>query len=214
MVNIIGDLAGQYDIFLKLLKQMPDDEVVSVGDMIDRGPQSKQVVEWFMKNGKAILGNHEHMMIDYVESNNVEDPYYSPHYNSGVWFWNGGSTTFGSFDGQLEEATRWMKSLPLYIEYDGLFISHSFVSLHEGLKRATNLAVHSDHNILWNRSYPRRMEGKFQVAGHNSQIGLRTFSDSDGDFAICIDDSTKRKLTGLHWPSMKIYQQEYINETR
>ena len=36
-MNLIGDIQGNYRTLLALLKQMPDDDPVSVGDMIDRG---------------------------------------------------------------------------------------------------------------------------------------------------------------------------------
>jgi serine/threonine protein phosphatase 1 len=64
-MNLIGDIQGKYRTLLALLKQMPDDDPVSVGDMIDRGPHSMEVLEFFRNHGKALLGNHEHMMLDY-----------------------------------------------------------------------------------------------------------------------------------------------------
>ena len=42
-MNLIGDIQGNYHTLRALLKQMPDEEPVSVGDMIDRGPRSKAV---------------------------------------------------------------------------------------------------------------------------------------------------------------------------
>ena len=44
---------------MRLLKKCPDYLPISVGDMIDRGPDSKKVLDFFMAGGKAILGNHE-----------------------------------------------------------------------------------------------------------------------------------------------------------
>src|SRR3990167_9116336 len=126
MVNIVGDIAGRYDQLLALLKKMPDDEVISIGDMIDRGPKSKEVIEWFMKNGKAILGNHEHMMLDFYRNGG--------YYEHGIWQWNGGSTTLTSFDPAEryracavvpEIVLSWVSKLPLYLEIDGYLISHS-----------------------------------------------------------------------------------------
>ena len=45
-MNLIGDIHGNYRTFRALLKQMPDEEPVSVGDMIDRGPRSREVLEF------------------------------------------------------------------------------------------------------------------------------------------------------------------------
>ncbi len=49
-----------------------------------------------------------------------------------------------------------------------------------------------------------------QIAGHNSNFGLREWKFKNGKMALCIDTSASRKLTGIHLPSMKIYQQEYL----
>ena len=49
-MNLIGDIHGNYQTLLALLKQMPDEEPVSVGDMIDRGPLSRKEHEFFMKH--------------------------------------------------------------------------------------------------------------------------------------------------------------------
>ena len=218
-MNIIGDIAGQYDTLMALLKKMPDEEVLSVGDMIDRGPQSKQVLEWFMKNGKAILGNHEHLMLNEID----EGDYYS----RGMWQWNGGGATldsFGAFNPAMLRGNpliNWVRGLPLFVKLDGALVSHSFIGFGQTLETACDLGrgfahgsddAQSDRCILWNRGEPgRQMNDKdhIQIAGHNSQFGLRKFEDRNGTYAICIDDSRHDKLTGLHWPSMTIYQEDY-----
>ena len=84
-MNLIGDIQGNYRTLLALLKQMPDDDPVSVGDMIDRGPRSMEVLEFFRNHGKALLGNHEHMMLDYFCD--------SGNYMPGLWLMNSGDET-------------------------------------------------------------------------------------------------------------------------
>ena len=82
--NIIGDIHGHYDAFIKLVEKMPKDaEVICTGDMVDRGPQSKEVVEWFLKgNGRCLMGNHEHMLIEsHKDYNSSGLPFYEP----GLW---------------------------------------------------------------------------------------------------------------------------------
>lgn len=207
MVNIIGDIAGEYDAFLRLLRKMPDEEVISVGDMIDRGMKSKEVVEWFMKNGKAVLGNHEHMMLSSLRCLNF--------YDHGIWLFNGGNATLMSFNGLVpEEVITWVEYLPLYLEVDGNLISHSFIDADLSLEEACDFGgavwEKGETTIIWNRCNPiRRPEWKMQIAGHNSQMGFTKFSDAQGDFAICLDDSRMKRLTGLHLPSYTVYQEEY-----
>jgi serine/threonine protein phosphatase 1 len=210
MPNIISDIAGNYKTLLALIKQMPDEEVISVGDMIDRGPRSKEVVEWFMKNGSAILGNHEHMMIDYKTKGHF--------YDEGIWLWNGGRATMRSYDHFIPgDVIEWMKSLPLYKEAEGCLISHSCIedglSLEESLELGINANDPANRRcIIWNRYKPKRREQwRLQIFGHNSQWGLRRFSDEQGEFAICLDACRQRVLTGIHLPSGQIYQQEYID---
>ncbi len=67
---VVGDIHGYYDSFVKLVSKLNLDErdmVVSIGDMIDGGPESVGVVDWFIENDQflAILGNHEQMLLDY-----------------------------------------------------------------------------------------------------------------------------------------------------
>ena len=78
---VIGDLHGAYAVFENLLKNINFDTKVdrmfSVGDLIDRGPDSLKCLElieepWF----HSVLSNHEKMMIDFFDG----EP-------SG-WFWN------------------------------------------------------------------------------------------------------------------------------
>lgn len=62
-------------------------------------------------------------------------------------------------------------------------------------------------HVLWCRQEPRDRvdEGViFQVFGHNSHWGL-----TRNQWAVGIDDSRKKVLTGLHYPSLTIYQESW-----
>jgi hypothetical protein len=240
--NIIADIAGQYDTLLALLAKMPSTAIpLSVGDMIDRGPQSKEVLEFFMNKGQAILGNHEHFMITEYEK---------PFYDKGIWLANGGRATLKSFFPDLDEELlkdytyydyhnpnapekmskgeayykqlvsqlpsniiEWLKQLPLYIMENGLFVSHAPKNPVLSLERVCDLNVsvrRIDETLIWNRGTSRRMKDHIQIAGHNSSRSVRHLSDEQGVFAIDIDTSSAKILTGIHWPSLVIYQQEYL----
>lgn len=218
MANIIGDIAGHYKTLIALLTKCPDDEPVSVGDMVDRGPRSKEVLEFFMKNGRAILGNHEHMMLDHCRNEH--------YYDKGVWLGNGGRKTLLSYDlsaeynpyGDIipEEVLIWIGHLPLYLEIDNCLVSHSFIAPSLNLKEACEFGKSiwdvDETRIIWNREPPiRRPEWKLQLAGHNSQFGLTAFEDKQGTFAICLDDCRRKVLTAYNTNTRLIYQQEYID---
>lgn len=215
MTNIIGDIAGEYNTLMALLDKMPEGEVISVGDMVDRGLQSKEVIDFFMKNGRAVLGNHEHLMLDHCQSRGF--------YGSDIWIMNGGYTTLNSYGGHVPpEVLTWIESLPLYIEIGDTLITHAFlrpaaidddIVLKENCDLGNSVLDKGETTIIWNRREPvRRNKWKLQVCGHNSQFGLREWRDEEGMFAVCLDDSRHRKLTGLHLETMTIYQQDYLDE--
>ena len=212
MANIIGDIAGNFNTLMALLDKMPDEEVISIGDMVDRGPRSKEVIEWFMKNGKAIFGNHEHLMLDHYDEE-------FDFYQHGTWVWNGGGMTIQSFGGTVpDNVLTWVRGLPKYMEIDGTLISHAFVHPYLSVEEACNVGnsardLECDRSLIWTRVEPApREEYDMQIAGHNSQFGHRNFSDNDNvHFATCIDSSAQKVLTGINIPTMRIYQQEYID---
>lgn len=258
-LNIIGDIAGNFNTLKALLKKMPHAATpFSVGDMCDRGPSSREVMEFFMNNGLAVLGNHDHMMLCEVKGKD--------YYDQGVWFGNGGFETLKSFFPEIEEdrdvvkivdsltssfmtpsyfydpdfeddkstryliyknvlseyyeridtsLVKWLEGLPLFYEQEGLFVSHAPKRPGYSLKKCSEIGVKADYQtdetLLWNRGTPRRMKDKTQIFGHNSYKKVKYFEDKQGTFAIGIDTSRSKILTGIHWPSLQIYEQEIID---
>lgn len=255
--NIIGDIAGQYKTLEALLKKMPPSAIpFSVGDMVDRGPQSKDVLYFFKEYGQAILGNHEHLMLtDYQFATKKTQTRY---YDTGLWLQNGGTKTLISLLGEefkdkildlddkfytyvdrfyedpiveliLMRSEReydelmkllpsdlmsWIESLPLYFETSDLFVSHAPVRSDWAFEKVLDLGTTNnkttDECIIWNRGSPRRMPNQIQIFGHNSYRNTKYFADKQGNFAIGIDTSRSDILTGIHYPSMQIFQQEYL----
>lgn len=153
--NFIGDIHGDMKSLEKLSKLMPKAPFFSVGDLVDRFPRSKEVLQFFMEEGnKAVLGNHEHMMLDFYFNRGL--------YDEGLWLYpgNGGLETLKSlkpslvrtvkkqlaletvgvymqyelmFDLLYEQREKlipkkvisWVDSLPVCYEEDGLFVSHA-----------------------------------------------------------------------------------------
>lgn len=68
-VFVCGDIHGMYDLLIKALNsvnfKIGHDVLVCVGDLIDRGPDSKKVLDLFMTtyNFFTVLGNHEDMAL-------------------------------------------------------------------------------------------------------------------------------------------------------
>jgi hypothetical protein len=213
--NFIGDIAGQYNALILLLKKMPDAMPFSVGDKNDRGPKSRDVINFF-KDKKSILGNHEHMMIDYYLSKT--SPGYTSYYEYNLWpDWNGGGSTLDNYLGEedkFKEDIEYLMTLPLYHEEENLIVTHAPINPSITFKMFLDIGTSAsdtrcDTSVLWNRGGTRPIKGKFQIHGHNAKKTHEFYIKDNNCYGVNLDSSRGKILTGLHWPSMKIYTQEY-----
>jgi len=116
---IIGDVHGCLETLKALVAKLPvGAEIVFVGDLIDRGPDSRGVINFVRDNGyDCVQGNHEVMMIDAIEDV-IE--WGAPIWQTG-WVDNGGGTTLseyedaaGNIDNQaLQTDYQWVLDLPV-----------------------------------------------------------------------------------------------------
>ena len=90
----IGDIHGQRGMLDMLIEKVPlekDDEIVFIGDYIDRGPDSRGVVDAVLEfklaypNTTCLRGNHEDMFLDYIKEEG--------RYPKGIFTMNGGIET-------------------------------------------------------------------------------------------------------------------------
>lgn len=99
----ISDIHGCHSEFNALLNKVKfnpvEDELILMGDYVDRGIKSKQVVEQVMNlvdehNITVLLGNHDQMMLDAFMNHDEEDSY-----DDILWVNNGGLLTIESYIG-------------------------------------------------------------------------------------------------------------------
>ena len=75
---LLGDVHGCFDEMRDLLAQLayrPDrDVLLSVGDLIDRGPKIRETLEYLfdLPDFHMVLGNHEDKFLRYLEGNNIK----------------------------------------------------------------------------------------------------------------------------------------------
>src|SRR5215467_14747168 len=74
---VVGDIHGCYDELMELLEKIgvgDDDRVFSVGDLISKGPKSREVLELFMsdKRFSTVIGNHDLTLRRRWNGENVE----------------------------------------------------------------------------------------------------------------------------------------------
>ncbi|TQE94182.1 MAG: serine/threonine protein phosphatase [Spiribacter salinus] len=88
---VIGDVHGRLDLLAPLVEALPPkNQIICVGDLIDRGDQSGQVLDYVMQHDRimSLMGNHEQMMLDFLQT---------PETAGGRWVRNGGLQTLASF---------------------------------------------------------------------------------------------------------------------
>lgn len=123
---VIGDVHGHYGGLMELLNQVApgeQDQVYFLGDLIDRGPDSAQVVE-FVKNSPyhCIMGNHEQMMLMALPEEGHN------HQAWDAWLYSGGDKTVDSYrtEGIIpREHLRWMRKLKPYLDLGDVWLVHA-----------------------------------------------------------------------------------------
>lgn len=115
---IIGDIHGCYAELIDLLDRAgitSDDEIIAVGDLVDRGPDSPRVLEFFRNNPRArsLLGNHERK---HIRSYRKEIP---PPLSQQI-----ARRQFG--EERYPEAIAFMETFPIFLELPEALVVHGF----------------------------------------------------------------------------------------
>lgn len=167
----IGDIHGCYETMVALLDKLKpyyDRQFVFVGDFIDRGPSSKQVVDYLLDFREKVdciflRGNHEQMLLDAFDQG-----------KKSLWMMNGGRATLKSYnvDGDtftLPETHRsFYEQTKLYYETEDYFFVHA------GLSPTKTIAesMQDDEEVqefLWERSHLNAFETAWEktvIFGH------------------------------------------------
>lgn len=128
---VIGDIHGHYDGLMRLFEAIAptsDDGIYFLGDLIDRGAKSAQVLDFVQKNGYvSLLGNHEQMLLEAFPNGKVSTPALQ------AWLYSGGQSTVSSYDKpeHLLEKLDWIRTFPTYLDLGDIWLVHAGV--HPGL---------------------------------------------------------------------------------
>ena len=226
-IYIIGDVHGCYKTLLALIEQFPNKQnskIVFVGDLIDKGANSCEVIE-FVKNNNydCVIGNHDEMMILYSEY--LEND--RQHEDLKYWLFRcGGEATLNSYSSiqKFYEHIEYLKGLPHYIEYQDyktednryLVVSHSTVGKMWNLRNSINKDDVEEFNefVKWSRWKNFDNEDIFNVYGHTIfQEPLLNDYSCGIDLGCSYQKKEKLpnpRLCALEFPSMKIYTQENL----
>jgi serine/threonine protein phosphatase 1 len=183
----IGDIHGCYDLLKSLIEERivfnaVTDQMVFMGDYIDRREKSREVVKYvsdlkrlYPQQVVLLKGNHESMAYKALMSTGAES---SLNKAKVLWYLNGGTATvqsFGDFEKAKEALIPFIESLECYYETD----SHIFV--HAGIPSGLDLKTATDAELLWDRSFS--YEGrKTLIVGHTPKSGVARIRN-----IICVD---------------------------
>jgi serine/threonine protein phosphatase 1 len=146
----ISDIHGCTATFVALLERIGlthADELYLLGDYIDRGPNSKGVLDRIARlieegyQVSCLMGNHEQMMIwagAFEELAGLGSSWKADRYNPGfhnMWLRNGGGETLASFGvHSAKEVPRsyfqFLRKLGYYLEVEGYLLVHAGFDFH------------------------------------------------------------------------------------
>lgn len=205
-IYAIGDIHGCFEKLEQLFKIITleeDDEIIFLGDYIDRGPDSKEVIDFiinlkFKKKDKVVClkGNHEKMFLDFLKGENID-----------VFFANGGRETIKSYSQSGSfylpaEHLDFFRNLRLYYE------TENYLFVHAGIAPNRAITEQLEDDLLWIRGefiYANLNIGKKIIFGHTPSRNFLPYFDSD---KIGIDTGAVYGgfLTAIKLPEEKIFQ--------
>jgi hypothetical protein len=199
---IIGDIHGCYAEFLALLDKAnlgDGDLVIGIGDIVDRGPETPQVVDYFRKtpNTMAIMGNHERK---HVRAARHE-----------VKLSLSQQISQAQFGAVYQEALEWMSGLPLYIELELANVVHGYFEPGIALERQIpsvlcgtmggERILRQHYDRPWYELYNA---DKPVIVGHYNYTHTdQPFIYHDKVFGLDTDCVTGKALTGILLPSFR-----------
>ncbi len=151
-IILIGDIHGCYDELCDLLEEVDyqhgHDRLISLGDLVDRGPKSLDVIQLLHRlNAECVIGNHDERLVRYRrhQKKQKENPSYVIPMKPPI------NPVFGEL---TEEDWQYLDSLPYYIRF-----LPDWVAIHAGLEPGLSIE-RQDPGTLIHCRYIRKSTGK------------------------------------------------------
>jgi len=212
---VIGDIHGCKRTLVKLLKKIEfstNDTLYILGDMINRGPNSKGVLKTLINyrelgyNIVALRGNHEQMLLDIVEKDSE---------NLRSFLLLQKSTSLLNKKGELKtEFLEFLKGCPYYVETGNFILAHAALDL-------ANDDIFENKDFMISSRYQRgnssRLENRQFIHGHiamdlkiikNSIAGRYPIIDIDNGCIYGDSRSGFGKLLCLNLDTMELYSKK------
>lgn len=217
-VYAIGDIHGCFKTFFTLLEKLnysKEDKLILLGDLIDRGGSSKEVLDLVidLKNSGfdigSVMGNHDIMMLESLRS---KEGYEN-------WKFYGGDSALRSF------GVEHIRDIPdkyfeLISDFKAYIVYENYLLVHGGLNFDLEDPLEDTESMMWERNRDGidkdKLDGKTMLVGHTpkpqstieeSLEKRRIFLDGGCCYA---DNPDLGKLFVLELTKKKLYWQTNI----
>jgi serine/threonine protein phosphatase 1 len=209
----IGDVHGHYDglmLLLNVISPQSDDQVYFLGDLINRGSKSAQVVDFVRKSPYyCVLGNHEQMLLDYFQ----DKPVIKKTIEKAASTYKETINSYLQLDiSLLPVHLEWFSNLPVYLDLGDIWVVHAGVNPLLPLDKQTKKEFCWIRQPFYSTSKPYFTD-KLIIAGHTPTFkfgGIVPGKLVQGKGWLDIDtgayDSRSGWLTGLDVTNKKVYQ--------
>ncbi len=197
-IIIFGDIHGCLDEWRDLIKKIaptPDDQLISVGDLICKGPESFKTIEFArsLPNLKCVLGNHELHFLKAWKSGNLDS--LSKDYQK---------RALKEFGSKLNETMQWISTWPLYLDLPDCLVVHGGILPDTPIEKQKAETLCNLRNLedgtAWHEQYRER---KPVVYGHWARQGLCVKENSIGLDSGCVYG---KELSAVIFPGTEIVQ--------
>ncbi|MCZ6713920.1 MAG: metallophosphoesterase family protein [Deltaproteobacteria bacterium] len=220
MLYAIGDIHGMGDKLKQLIEKLPlqlDDQLLFIGDYVDRGPDPAGTVEFLVRLQKRqrctfLMGNHEAMFLSFLGWNGAA------YFGAEAFLENGGDTTlqsYGFFDSEDDfqlpkQHEEFYRNLKLW-HVDG-----EYLFVHAGLSKEAlrlsdveyALAREQPRDLLWQRGtadLPHSL-GATVVYGHTPMPDLQVRWNLPYSIGIDTGCVYGGMLTAIRLPDETLFQ--------
>ena len=226
-VYAVGDIHGQLDLLRQLREMIAGDVnvdrrernvIVYLGDYIDRGPDSRGVVDLLLNEPLAgfeevhLKGNHEDYMVQFLDDPGIGES----------WYLNGGDTTLAGYgveravmtagqDRFVAISDRLKRKLPVqhlaFLRSLAMYhVEGDYVFVHAGIRPGRPMENQESHDLLWIREDFLSSDadhGCCVVHGHSispgpemraNRIGIDTGAYYTGRLTGLVLDGAERRI--------------------